>query len=225
MSAKGRMMGLCWECERSVCICGYASDDSISLCSEDELRGEEEPQAVDLSFISEAPCDNEKTCAAIGPDEKSSPALTSHPKQLGAAQGHKAEVNAPLPDKGVFVSDFTAYDPSSSTPDLAVFTVSANQDIIVEPQCTVSAETDVVIHGNNPQGANKAMFNFCPLVQNSPASVHGTRLASIAGGGVFVGHTGRKRLKVSVSNPGGFCKIFIPKKTSLGVLEIYTHRY
>ena len=224
------MMGLCWECERSECICEKESDDSVSLCSEDEPReeGREESCGANLSFISNPPGATQETSAFLTPGATSSPIpppLTSNPRQLGDDQGEGNEVKASLPDKSVFVSDFYAYDPTSSTPDLAVYGVSAIQDIIVDPQCSVTADTDVVIYGNHQPGPIKALFNFCPLVQNSPASVHGTRVASIAGGGIYVGHTGPKRLQVTITNPGGFCKIFIPKRASLGVLEIYSPRY
>ena len=230
MSSKGRMMGLCWECERSECICEKGSDDSVSLCSEDELGGErqEESSGANLSFISDPPCAAEESSTLLPPGTTSSPipaALTSNLHQLGGDQGQENEVKATLPDKSVFVSDFSAYDPVSSTPDLAVYGVSAIRDIIIEPQSSVMADTDVVIYGNHQGGAIKALFNFCPLVQNSPASLHGTRLASIAGGGIYVGDPGPKRLQVTVTNPGGFCKIFIPKRASLGVLEIYSPRY
>ena len=225
MSSKGRMMGLCWECERTSCICGYGSDDSVSLCSEDDVPREQEEGGANLSLISEPPCATSAASGSEATPSQTQPAFNSDSHQLWEGQSHENEVKAALPDKNVFVSDFYIHDPTSSTPDLAVYSVSATRDIIVDPQCSVTAETDVVIYGNPIQAPSKALFNFCPLLQNSPASVHGTRVATIAGGGVYVGHKGPKRLQVSVTNPGGFCKIFIPKTSTLGVLEIYNHRY
>lgn len=233
MSCKGRMMGLCWECERSICICEKGSDDSVSLCSEDDAKEDGTSAAGgDLSFISEppeaAPLTDSSSHAPHAPCATSSPIrpnLTPNSHQLGDGQSQQSEVKVSLPEKNVFVCDFTAHDPTSSTPDLSVYGVRAINDITIEPQCSLVVDTDVVIYGNHQAGAHTALFNFCPLVQNSPASVHGTRLATIAGGGVYVGHKGPKRLQVFVTNPGGFCKIFIPKGASLGVLEIYNHRY
>ena len=232
MSTKGRKLALCWECERSVCICEKGSDDSVSLCSEDDVRGGVEGADPDLSFISQPPCAPEVPWVEApsfphDPLDHPAPCSSSTPLPPAAAPtstqipGGQSEVKPPAPEKSVYVSDFW----DSSSPDLSVFGVTAISDIEIEPQCSISVETDIVIYGDERVGSNRSLFSFCPLIQNSPVMVHGTRHAITAGGAVYVGHFGPKRLQISITNPGAFCNLFIPKGSSLGVLEIYKHRY
>ena len=206
---KGRLMSMCWDCERSECICEKASEESLSLCSEDEISYNNRPQADEqnLSFVDSN---------ASGDIKRSS----STPNE---AVGGTPSLNGELALKNVYVSDFTHI--SSSMPDVTVYGVRTRQPAIIGVEQSIEVETDVCIYGLPYLSAINALFNFCPLVETSPLMTHTARRIKIFGGSIYVGHTGAKKLKIELSNPDNKEEIFVPRGTPVGVLEIYNYKY
>ena len=206
---KGRLMSMCWDCERSDCICEKASEESLSLCSEDDISYRNHPQLEEqnLSFV-DSNASGEIKRSTSTPDE---------------AAGGVPPQNGELALKNVYVSDFTHI--SSAMPDVTVYGVRTRQPAIVGVEQSVEIETDVCIYGLPYLSPINALFNFCPLLESSPLLTQTARRVKIFGGSIYVGHKGAKKLKIELSNPDNKEEIFVPKGTPIGVLEIYNYNY
>ena len=206
---KGRLMSMCWDCERSDCICEKASEESLSLCSEDDISYRNHPQLEEqnLSFV-DSNASGEIKRSTSTPDE---------------AAGGVPPQNGELALKNVYVSDFTHI--SSAMPDVTVYGVRTRQPAIVGVEQSVEIETDVCIYGLPYLSPINALINFCPLLESSPLLTQTARRVKIFGGSIYVGHKGAKKLKIELSNPDNKEEIFVPKGTPIGVLEIYNYKY
>ena len=235
--SKGRKMGICFECERQTCICEKNSQDSISICSEDEVHSSTHNQETDLSFISGD---------GSGPDiarqrSHATQFLPPPPADVSDPYEPVEEVVTPARhcagrqevregDRQINIGEYRRFEDGVVMPDLIVFSVSSAEDVTVGPQKSVELNTNLVLHPEPPSVLNldiprTAQFNFCPLGPDAKNTSLAARACQIVGGPIFVGHRLTKRLKILISNPGSFAPIFLPTGTLLGVMEIFYTRY
>lgn len=236
--SKGTKMGICFDCERKICICEKNSQDSISLCSEDDIQSNIRGQEADLSFIS-ADGDIED----VGSEESPATQLLPPPPPEVGGQHAVTEEPTHLPpyrygctqefkegDRQVNVGDFRRITDNSTLADLSVFSVSSAEDVTIGAQKSVQCDTNVIL---NPESfsvlnlgiPNTAQFNFCPLGPDAKNTSLAVRACQIVGGPIYAGHRSSKRLRIQISNPGSFVPIFIPSGTMVGVMEVFHTRY
>lgn len=230
-------MGLCFECERQVCICERNSQESISICSEDEVHSSTHKEEADLSFIS---------ADGSGPDvarqrNHAVQFLPPPPADVSELYEPVEEVVTPPRhcagsqevkegDRQINVGEYRRLQDGVVMPDLIVFSVSSAEDVTVGPQKSVELNTNVVLHPEalsvlNMGIPHTAQFNFCPLGPDAKNTSLAARACQIVGGPIYVGHRITKRLKILISNPGSFAPIFLPSGTLVGVMEIFYTRY
>ena len=235
-ASKGRKMAICFECERSNCICERSSQHSVTLCSEDDIRPSFQEEEADLSFIS---------ADGSGPDIVCHGSLAAQfippPREDIAGSCEEAEVFAPPADsdpaqdsregdRRISVGDYRRCQDGAAMPDLCVFSVCTSEDVTIPPLKSAELDTNIIIHPE-PLSVQKlgslpsAQFNFCPLGPDAKNASLAARACQIVGGPIYVGTPTSKRLRILISNPGSYAPIFLPCGSLVGVMEIFHTRY